>query len=183
MNKKILKQIADGLNKLNCTWAIGGSVLLNHYNLVKKPNDIDILIDPNDTAKIKEFMDSIGTPVELPSKEPFRTKVFFDYIVDDTMIEFMGDFKIDLGDNNIYRFVLDKDAIVNKMFVDNTTVYLTSLEDWIVAYKVMNDPKKRVVLLKEYFMKEGIKHKHLLERNLLQDLPKEVKELIIDLLN
>lgn len=61
MNKDILKKIAKGLNKLDCTWAIGGSVMLNHFGLVEKPNDIDILIDASHSDKVKEFMNSIGT--------------------------------------------------------------------------------------------------------------------------
>ncbi|MCT4508470.1 MAG: hypothetical protein N4A48_06865 [Tepidibacter sp.] len=175
MNQKVLKKIAKGLNELNCTWAIGGSVVLNHYGLVEKPNDIDILIDANHADKIKKFMDTIGTYIELPSKEPYKTKEFFGYRVEDTMVEFLGNFKIDLGEDKIYEFILDDDSIKDYMIIDNIKVNLTTLEDWYVAYSVMKDPKKRIPLLREYLKKSGIKYKSLLERNLNQNLPDCVK--------
>jgi len=184
MNKDILKKIAKGLNKLNCTWGVGGSVMLSHYGLVENPNDIDILIDSSYTSEIKKFMDTIGTYVELPSKDPFRTKEFFGYIVDGTMIEFLGDFKIELENGKVYEFILDDDAIKEYIIIDGIKVNLTTLEDWFVAYSIMKDPKKRIPLLKEYFSKSGVKYNNLLERNLNNNLEISVKldiERIIDM--
>lgn len=175
MNKDILKKIANGLNELDCTWAIGGSVMLNHFGLVEKPNDIDILIDASHSDKVKEFMNSIGTYVELPSKSPFKTKEFFGYIVDGIMVEFLGDFKIELENGKVYEFILDECAIKEYMIVDGVKVNLTTLEDWFVAYGVMKDPKKRTPLLKKYFSKYGIKYRDLLERNKNNNLPIDVK--------
>ncbi len=176
MNKEILKRIANGLNELNCTWAIGGSVILNQFGLVESPKDIDILIDASQAEEVKAFMNTIGTYVELPSKSPFKTVEFFGYMVDDIMVEFLGDFKIELEDGKVYEFILDKDAIKEFMIVDGVKVNLTTLEDWFVAYGVMKDPKKRVPLLKEYFKKNGIEHRQLLERNLNNNnIPMSVK--------
>jgi hypothetical protein len=176
MNFDVLKKVADGLNLINCTWAVGGSVMLNFHGLVEIPNDIDILIDTKDTIKIKKFMDSIGENINLPSKEPFRTKEFFGYNVDNTIIEFLGDFKIKLEDEKIYRFILDEKAIVSTVNIDNSKIPITSIEDWAVAYTVMKDPKKRVPLLKKYFDENGIQYRYLLERNLQQDIPEYIKE-------
>lgn len=175
MNKDVLKNIAKGLNDLSCTWAIGGSVMLSHYDLVKRPNDIDILIDASHADKVKEFMDSIGTYIPLPSKSPFKTEEFFGYIVDDIMVEFLGDFKIELENGKLYEFILDDKAIREYMFLDNVKVNLSTLEDWFVAYSVMNDPKNRVPLLKNYFINNGIQHRDLLERNMSMPLPIQVQ--------
>lgn len=154
MKTKALKIIAKGLNDLNCKWGVGGSVMLNHYDLVDKPNDIDILADLDYVDEIKAFMDTVGEYVELPSKEPFKTDEFFGYIVEDTMVEFLCGFKINL----------------------------TTPEDWFVAYSVMKDPKNRIPLLKEFFKKYGLNHRNLLQRNLNQDLPKIIKDEINELL-
>lgn len=175
MNIEVLKKVAKGLNRLNCTWAIGGSIILNYYGLLDKPNDIDILVDPKYADKIKEFMNIIGKPLELPPKDPFRTEEFFGYLVEDTIVEFMGGFKVDLGGNKTYEFILDDNAITDNMTLDGVKINLTSLEDWFVAYSVMKDPKRRVPLIKEYFKKSKINHKNLLERNLNQDLPENIK--------
>ena len=175
MNKDVLKKVANGLNKLNCTWAIGGSVMLNHFGLVESPNDIDILIDASQAKQIKEFMDSIGAYVKLPSKSPFKTEEFFGYIVDDVMVEFLGDFKIELENGKVYEFILDEEAIKEYIMIDGIKVNLTTLEDWFVAYSVMKDPKNRVPLLKRYFDQYGIKYRDLLERNMNNNLPMSVK--------
>lgn len=183
MNIDVLKKISQGLNKLNCTWGIGGSVLLNQYNLVDQPKDIDILIDSSYTHKIKSFMDTIGQPIVLPSKAPFLTKDFFGYNVDGVTIEFMGDFKIDLGDNNIYEFILDNKSIAHTKTIDGINIKFTTLEDWIVTYSVMNDPKNRVPLIKNHFETYGINYRYLLERNLNQNLRIDTLDLISSLLN
>lgn len=183
MNIDILKKISQGLNKLNCTWGVGGSVLLNQYNLVEKPKDIDILIDSSDTHKIKSFMNTIGQPIYLPSKTPFLTKDFFGYNVDGVIVEFMGDFKIDLGNNKIYEFILDNKAIAHTKTIDDININFTTLEDWIVAYNVMNDPKNRVPLIKNHFKNHGINYRYLLERNSNQNLRIDTLELIYSLLN
>lgn len=182
MNLDVLKKVAKLLNEYNCTWAVGSSVLLYFNGLVEKPNDIDILIDPKDASKIKDIMNKIGTSRNSPSKEPFRTEEFFGYIVDDTEVEFMGGFKIALCNENIYNFILDEDAIVDTVTIDEIKVNLTSLEDWLVAYKVMNDPKDRLPLIKKYFQTNGIKNKNLLKRNLSKNLSENINKEILEAL-
>ncbi|MCR8747083.1 hypothetical protein [Romboutsia lituseburensis] len=175
MNTEVIKKIAKGLNDIGCTWGIGGSVLLNRYNLVDKPNDIDILVKAKDADNIKMFMDTIGETVYLPSKEPFKTEAFFGYIVDGIMVEFLGNFKIDLGNGKLYEFVLDEKSVTDYKLIDNIKVNFTSLEDWLVAYIVMGDPKKRVNLIENYFINNKVKNIKLLERNLNQNLTEEIK--------
>jgi hypothetical protein len=53
MNTELIKKIAIELNKLNCTWAIGGSVLLSNYGLIKKPKDIFLMAFPEQLRKAK----------------------------------------------------------------------------------------------------------------------------------
>lgn len=180
MNTEVIKKIAKGLNDINCIWGIGGSVLLNNYNLVDKPNDIDIVVKAKDANNIKNFMDTIGNAVHLPSKEPFKTEAFFGYIVDGVMVEFLGDFKIDLGNSKLYEFILDEKSITDYKLIDNVKVNFTSLEDWLVAYIVMGDPKKRVNLIEGYFINNKVKNINLLERNINQNLTQDIKTKIIN---
>lgn len=182
MNLEVLKKVVKGLRNIDCTWAIGGSVMLYSYGLVEAPRDIDILIDARDSEKVKIFMDTIGTRGVLPSKEPYRTKEFFGYVVDGIDIEFLGDFKIALSNSEIYEFILDEEAIVKGLIDNEIAVNFTTLEDWYVAYTVMNDPKKRIPLLNEYFRNNGISHENLFNRNLSQSLTKDIKSKIKEIM-
>ena len=46
-----LSYIGERLNEERIMWGVGASILLNHYGLVDKPNDIDILVDLKDIEK------------------------------------------------------------------------------------------------------------------------------------
>ena len=70
----------------------------------------------------------------------------------------------------MYEFILDDKSIVDTLILEDSKIHFTSLEDWFVAYLAMNDPKKRVSLIKEYLKNNGLKHKGLLQRNLKKNL-------------
>ena len=183
MNIEILKKVTMELNNTKCNWAIGGSLLLSYYGLVEEPRDIDILIDAKDSEKVKEAMDKIGERLECKKIDLFRTEKFFRYLIDEVEVEFLGDFKIALESNEIYEFILDEKAFFTVMFGEELMVNLSTLEDWYVAYIVMNDPKNRVPILKEYFIRNGIKHRNLIERSLNQKLPEDIKNCIKEVID
>lgn len=54
-----LSYIGKKLNDEGIVWGVGASILLNHYGLVDKPNDIDILVDLNDIEKADKILKSI----------------------------------------------------------------------------------------------------------------------------
>ena len=178
---EVLKKVANGLNRIDVTWAIGASSMLNFYDIVKKPSDIDILINPKDKNKVINFMNTLGEYGDLPDKEPFRTEEFFYYKVDGINVEFLGGFKIKLENDSIYEFILDEVSIKKGINFNGIKVNLTTLEDWFVAYSVMNDPKKRVPLIKDYLKDKKI-DEFLLMRNLNQDLTIDIKNDILTLI-
>lgn len=173
-----LKEVAVRLNKVGCSWAVGGSLVLYFNGLWKCPNDIDILIDLKDVDDVMKGMEGLGEFKELKGKEPFRTEKFFGYNINGIDVEFMCNFKIKTGEKAVYEFILDEAAIVDRVEFKETLVNVTSLEDWMVAYLVMGDPKKRVPIIEEYFSKYGIKHRNLLERNLNGYMPEHIKDRI-----
>lgn len=59
----------------------------------------------------------------------------------------------------------------------------TSLEDWLIAYKLMRGREEKVRMIENYFRSEGMYHRELLERALDQELPEEVKEYIRGILD
>lgn len=178
----VLKEVSDVLNSLNILWAVGGSLVLYNNGIWDKPKDIDILINFKDASKVKDVMDLKYERLNLEYKASFRTKEFFGYVINGINIEFMADFTIVTDDEKEYNFLLDNEAVVDKMNVNETCVNVTSLEDWFVCYALMKDPKGRIPIIKEYFSKNEIQHKNLFERNLKRDIPNNIKKEIINLL-
>ena len=74
-----LSYIGQKLNGSNIMWAVGGSILLNQFGLVDRPNDIDILVDINDNDRAHELLKSIGHKMECESTATFSTKYFYKY--------------------------------------------------------------------------------------------------------
>lgn len=182
MNRESLLKVFEGLRKIDCTWAIGGSLMLSYFGLGVEPRDVDILIDAKDAKKIRGIMENIGKEISVPSKGNYRSKEFFRYNVDDIEFEFIGDFKIQWSNSELYQFILDEKAIISGFIYGDIEVNLTTLEDWYVAYGVMMDPKERLPLIEEYFKRNGIQHRELLERSLRQRLPDNIINLIKELI-
>ncbi|NEU04905.1 hypothetical protein [Clostridium senegalense] len=177
----VLKEVSAILNKLNCLWAVGGSLVLYNKGLWECPNDIDILINFKDVEKVKNVMDVRYEKLELKYKDSFKTKAFFGYKINGINIEFMGDFKI-ISNDNVYSFLLDEKTIVDKMDIGGVKVNVSSLEDWIVAYYLMGDPKGRVPIIKEYFIKNGVENMEILERALKQKVSKNLEYEMLNLM-
>lgn len=174
MNTLVLKKVAKILNKLGCIWGVGGSTLLNQYNLVKTPKDIDILIDSKDEEIIKSEMNKIGKIINIKNKDEFKSDTFFRYEVEGVIVEFIGGFKI-VCEDKVYEVLFDEKSIVSSVFKDNIKINLMSLEDWFVIYDVMNDPKDRIPLILDYFKENKVKHKFILVRNLSLKIPDRIK--------
>jgi hypothetical protein len=172
-----LYYIADKLNENHIRWVIGSSVLLYFHGIIDRPNDIDIIIDKEDIIKAKKIFDEIGIEENKENKEPFLTEYFYTYLVRDTYVDVMCNFALS-HDCGIYKFVFDKEAIVENKKVNETVLPLSSLEDWYVLYQLIPGRESKVKMIEEYLKENAIKYFSLLERALKQDLPIEVVEKI-----
>ena len=144
----VLKKIAKLFNEKNIRWAIGGSTLLYFYDILENPNDLDIIINPNDKNKVFNILDKLGESVESEPVRNYKTGVFKKYYIQDVEVDIIGDFYIKTKDG-YYLHPFDQSK-ANKKIVDDIIIYLDSLSHWKKTYKIMGDPKKRVILIENY---------------------------------
>ena len=177
----IVLSLAKELNSSNILWGIGGSYLLKAYGIVEEVHDLDIIVATEDILKAIQVLDTIAEQKSIPVKDEYKTKHFSVYSYEGLSIDVMSTFRIEhLA--GIYEFVFDELSIVERRRVNGIELPLTSLEDWLIAYKLMRGRESKVEMIENYLDSEGIIHKSLLHRNLKQQLPSEVKLYIKKLL-
>ncbi|MHA6250637.1 nucleotidyltransferase family protein [Oceanobacillus sp. CAU 1775] len=179
---KTLAFIAEELNEHKITWGVGGSLLLNFYKLIDKPNDIDILVDEADAARLNKIMLSIGSACEATSIRPFCTTYFSEYEMNKVEIDVMGGLAIQ-HDVGIYKLAHKQESIVASKLVNGIEIPLCSLEDWYILYWLIPNKQEKAILIEEYLMRNGVEHPRIIEDALKQPLPIEVRKRVEKLYN
>ncbi len=168
-----LSHIGKKLNEGKVVWGVGASILLNHYGLIDKPNDIDILVDPNDIEIADIILKSIGEKKLSEKKDIYATDFFYEYVVDGFDVDVMAGLSIN-HDNGKFKYVFDQSSISEIKTVNGVNIPLTSLEDWYVIYQLIPNREEKSQMIEDYLLSNGIKKPTLLERALRGDLPKAV---------
>lgn len=146
---EVLRKIAKELNRQNVTWAIGASVLLYFKGIVNEFHDIDIMFDEKDAKKIKHIFDHFGKHIVSPPNEMFKTKYFYEYIVDDIEIDCIGGFIV-VKDGIDYDCSLKVEEITNHILLDDVDIPLYSLDKWKYFYFLINRSSK-VKMIEDYY--------------------------------
>lgn len=168
-----LGYIAEKFNDYKILWGVGASIVLNHYGLVNKPNDIDILIAEKDIKKVDEILCSLGNKELKQEVDTYSTKFFGEYIVDGVEIDVMARFIINHNCGK-YEFEFDTQSITLTKFDNNIKIPLTSLEDWYVIYQLMPGREYKVKMIEDYFLANGVENLNLIKRALRKELPDKV---------
>ncbi|WP_343042145.1 hypothetical protein [Ornithinibacillus caprae] len=177
-----LSVIGKSMNEKNITWGVGGSLLLSFYQLIDKPNDIDVLVDENDVNQLNQLIASIGNAKEAKRLSPFRTKYFNKYSVNDIDIDIMGGFAIQHNEG-AYQLSFTEKSIVDYKKINGVDIPLCSLEDWYILYWLIPGKREKATMIETYLKALGVKYPKLLEEALNQSLPTELIERILRLLN
>ena len=170
-----LSYIGEALNDNGITWAVGASILLNHYKLIDKPNDIDILIDLNDIEKADKILKSMGEKKPWDKTANYSTEYFYEYVVNGVDVDVMSGLTINY-DKVIFKYIFDKSSITEFKKINGIDIPLTSLEDWYVLYQLIPGRDIKVKMIEDYLLLKGVKNSDLLERSLKGDLPKQIRE-------
>lgn len=179
--EKTLIKLAIEFNNNGIRWGIGGSLLLKMHSLVEMANDIDIIVSIMDINRAVEILDRVASRVIAPIKEEYSTKYFFQYKLDGISIDVMSQFTIK-HDCGSYEFIFDDKSIADTVVIEDIKIPYTSLEDWLIAYMLMISREKKVSIIWNHLITNGIRYPYLIERALRQQLPKSVDEKLKELL-
>lgn len=177
-----LSYIGSKLNEENIAWAVGASILLNHYGLVDKPNDIDIMVNIKDIEKADKVLTSLGKRKIQEKVSTYDTEYFYEYVVNGIDVDVMAGMIINHGEG-AYRYKFDNEAITSKKIINGIEIPLTSLEDWYVLYQVIPNRERKVKLIEEYLLQNKTKNPELLIRAMEGNLPNKVRNRIIQFMN
>ncbi|MBR3120398.1 hypothetical protein [Oceanobacillus profundus] len=172
-----LIKIGEQLDEKNLEWALGGSLLLNHYRIADSPNDIDLLIAEKDIDPIRYAMSRVGKEKTASRKDPFRTTYFYQYEVDGVGVDVMGNFAIE-HDQGIYQLVFDANHIVGRKNIQGVSIPLAALEDWFVLYQLIPNKQEKAKRIEKYLQSNPVTRPDLLHKAMEQPLPFKVRESI-----
>lgn len=169
--------IGEKLNNSDILWGVGGSILLNQFGLIEKPNDIDIFVDIKDIEKSDVILKSIGEKKKQEKDNTYSTKYFYEYIVNGIDIDVMAGFSVN-HKSGAFQYIFDHDSISEIKLINGIAIPFTSLEDWYVIYQLIPNREFKVNMIQEYLLSNKINKPFLLERALKGNLPIEVKKKI-----
>lgn len=172
-----LAYLGQKLNEEGVLWGVGASILLNHYGLIEKPNDIDILVDIKDIKKVDIVLRGIGEKIQWKKASTYATEYFYEYTVNGFDVDVMAGLRINYY-NDTFDYYFDKSSITEIMKINGVDIPLTSLEDWYVIYQLIPNRKSKVMMIENHILLNGIQNPKLLERALSGNLPNEVREKI-----
>jgi len=173
MNSKlrsVLAKIGKTLNENNITWVVGGSIILNHFDIVNEVNDIDLIIEENDFDKVISLLKKIGNEKSTGDKLNYHTKKHVKMNIEGVGVDLMAGFIIE-HENGLYNYVLDQTAITSSMKINDIVIPLGAIEDWYIIYQVIGGREKKVELLENYLLNDRNINSKLLIRTLEQELP------------
>lgn len=135
-NEQVLKglvSLAKVLNNHNIRWAVGASLLLYLEGYNVSVADIDIVVHSDDHSLLLKMLDSFEYSYQ-EANEKYKTQHFYSLFSEGVDVDIMVDFKV-IKDDSIYKFPFH---IEKEIEMDDTTIYLSSVDEWLTAYKAMN---------------------------------------------
>lgn len=149
---EVLKKIASLFNEEEIRYGLGSSCLLFLHGLVEDFHDLDIMVYEGDIVKAREILDEIGERQQTKMNLKYGSRHFYEYLVEGTEIDLMGDFLIRQGGSYADRS-LTQEMILHIQYVDDVPVSCMSLEDWLINYRLMGREAK-VKILEDHFKGE-----------------------------
>ena len=180
--ESILLKIAEHLNKRGVHWGIGGSLLLVRHVLVDTARDIDLIVAESDITAAMDEMAQIGARDVALENPAFISRHFAHYVVEGIDVDMIAGFTIHHATGD-YVFPFDDRTITEKASIDGIEIPYTSLEDWLVAYMLMEKREWKADIIWAHLHRYGVNQPELLQRALLQPLPEAVVERIHALLH
>ncbi|GLI54962.1 hypothetical protein PM10SUCC1_04770 [Propionigenium maris DSM 9537] len=147
--RDVLKRVAKLLNNGGITWAVGASVMLNHYGLVEETGDIDIMVSMEDIQRLDSILSKLGERVVGVPDETYKTKYFYEYMIDGVEVDVMAGLCVH-REGRDHSFPFNRDSIGEWMEVDGVEVPLAKLEEWYEIYKVLPGRERKAEAIGKY---------------------------------
>lgn len=144
-------KVAKILNENNITWAVGASLLLYFKGITDKFNDIDLMVAEKDIEKTKTIFLSLGKEYSKNPNLQYKSKCFLEFNLDGIDFDIISGFVI-VNNNCDHYFPLEKNSIAEYFCLENTSIPLQSVNDWLTYYTLMNR-KEKVEMIKNYLNK------------------------------
>lgn len=142
INPKTLDRLVQILEDYHITCGVGGSYLLQLYDLYDEPDDVDFWVSPSDISKVKEIFqeyEQIQERIQLP--EEYHIKIRF-Y---DIKVDFVACFIVKPNQNE-YHYYISPDNVSMVDLHNGRQLPCTSLEDWYIVYKLLRrDDKANII--------------------------------------
>ncbi len=144
---EVLTLIARELNSKNIKWVLGGSCMLYFRSIVPKFEDIDILFVEEDYERVFKIMETFGKQLKNNKNESFKTRKFLEYQIKGVDFDLMAGLLI-VKDNQEFYFPLHHDVKREYELLNDTLIYLDSVENWLNYYQLMNRTEKVELILR-----------------------------------
>lgn len=178
---QVLFQIGRALNKEKIIWGLGASLVLYGYGLVDSPSDIDILVTEKDMDRAVSTLSKLGSYREGGKTEVYLTEGFFEFTIQGIEVDLMAGFKIK-NHGLIYDYTFDENSIPHHLSVQGEKIPYGTLEDWLILYYMIPGRENKFHLIRDYLKKNGLSYPDLLKRSSRKALPKELQNLIVEIL-
>lgn len=176
-----LYYIGKRLNEDDVLWGVGASVLLNEYNLVDNPKDIDLLVGLHSIEKVDKILRELGEKKAREQSDAFATEHFYEYNINGVEVDVMAGLKLRFG-YGLYEFTFDEKSITKIKEQNGVKIPFTALEDWYVIYQMIPGRLRKVQLIEDYLLESEVFNAELLNRSLHKQLPDSVRNRIKNIL-
>lgn len=146
-----LIKLAKLLNHNGFKWSLGASMMLKLRGLDVTVDDLDIIILTNEIGRLEMALSIVDYKKQNKSAL-YLTTHFYELLIDNVDVDIMVGFKVNT-DDGIYTF--DDTSVIDKINLEGTTIYLSSIEEWLKAYKAMNRTDK-ISIIEKYLIKNSI---------------------------
>lgn len=151
INEDTLTHFIKAMTECDIVWGVGGSYLLEKYDLYTNPADLDLWIQADDMPVVRQkfsHFKELITEIPLPPEYHYKIQYY------DMEVDFVACFIIKPNQYK-YKYSINPENIKQIRLSSGLQIPCMYLEDWYVIYKLLRRDDK-ANLIRDAFKKLGI---------------------------